>query len=940
MPGRSGMKWGKHLFGDRDYDPIGEEAKGPRETKKQREEKDIAKNIVEATPDAVVKAVAQWGTKEHPYDTANAFLEALAQFKAGGGTDKEFGDYLGLSSSNFRDMKSAAKNDVLSENIKSLNDMINRGNSLRSAAAALGVPEATARGWLSTKSNKGGSQIDSITSELRNMLADGKYVDIGEGSEYILGVSTEKLRAAVKKLETEGYHVINYYQRQMTSINKTQMKVLVPADVESVDVRKDKSKISPPLFYMDSSTGKAEKFERPRSISSNRVQVLAADDPHPLGGVGIDRDGLIEVRRGVPELSLGKANYAQVRILVDGNKYLKGMCVYAPEGSLPDGIDVRFNSNKPTAEKGYKEAKSNPNNPFGANIKEDDELMLAQRHYIDKDGNRQLSCLNIVSEEGTWFEWSKSLASQVLSKQRIDVIKRQLDSSLNANYRSYLKIMEIENEDIRAKMLDDLAGKIDQNAVALKGAAFNRQAAHVIIPNPDLKPGEIYAPNYRDGESCVLIRFPHGGLFEIPAVKVNNKSKSSKELIGNSIDAICMNPVDAKTLSGADFDGDTVQVIPNNDGAMIRMEAQKDLQDFDPGIYKLGNYPNEKPLKNKERGYQYMGSITNLITDMSMMGADVKDLVAATKFSMVAIDAWKHGYAVKPAWKELGIDDLIKKYRHGKRGASTIISRTKSPVYVPEQRLVTNKYEVPKDRLKDWEAGKPVYIPTGRKKFDKKTGEYVVAQMTVDKGSVQDPRNLVGHLSPKEDVYADFAYNMHELANSCRKEARMAAAYQKDVNATNKYADAVESIKAKVISRKRKSPYERLAQLIAEADLQVKISDAPELTDNPKELKKAAAASLERARKKIQLTDVDITLTDEEWEALFSNALTSDMFNYVLRHCDPIELSKRALHESDPVMSENMVKRINEMSKNGYSRLEIAEHTGFTLKQLKEVIKE
>ena len=34
---------------------------------------------------------------------------------------------------------------------------------------------------------------------------------------------------------------------------------------------------------------------------------------------------------------------------------------------------------------------------------------------------------------------------------------------------------------------------------------------------------EIYAPNYRDGENVVLIRYPHGGIFEIPELIVNNK---------------------------------------------------------------------------------------------------------------------------------------------------------------------------------------------------------------------------------------------------------------------------------------------------------------------------------------------------------------------------------------------------------------------------------
>ena len=59
-----------------------------------------------------------------------------------------------------------------------------------------------------------------------------------------------------------------------------------------------------------------------------------------------------------------------MRILVDGDHYLKGMAVYSDD--LPDGVDVRFNTNKPSGTpkmKVLKEAKADPDNPFGAAIK-------------------------------------------------------------------------------------------------------------------------------------------------------------------------------------------------------------------------------------------------------------------------------------------------------------------------------------------------------------------------------------------------------------------------------------------------------------------------------------------------------------------------------------------------------------------------------------------
>ena len=91
-------------------------------------------------------------------------------------------------------------------------------------------------------------------------------------------------------------------------------------------------------------------------------------------------DGIIQLRRGVKDLSLGDAKYSQVRILVDGDKYLKGMAVYSD--NMPDGIDVIFNSNKTSIEKALKPIKTDdPMNPFGSLIKPN-----GQSYYDDPNG--------------------------------------------------------------------------------------------------------------------------------------------------------------------------------------------------------------------------------------------------------------------------------------------------------------------------------------------------------------------------------------------------------------------------------------------------------------------------------------------------------------------------------------------------------------------------
>lgn len=68
------------------------------------------------------------------------------------------------------------------------------------------------------------------------------------------------------------------------------------------------------------------------------------DDVAPDGHTGVEKDGTVEIRRGVKDLDLGESHYAQVRILVDNDKYIKGMAFYSDD--LPDGVDVVFNTNK------------------------------------------------------------------------------------------------------------------------------------------------------------------------------------------------------------------------------------------------------------------------------------------------------------------------------------------------------------------------------------------------------------------------------------------------------------------------------------------------------------------------------------------------------------------------------------------------------------------
>lgn len=382
------------------------------------------------------------------------------------------------------------------------------------------------------------------TAEFLKQQVDEKgMIDVGAGVERELGVKKEKLKEALYILEREGYEVYGGGVPQVTNKGKqTNLKVLCPPGTEHKDIY-NFDEVHSVRDYVSHDDGETfdPKWVYPESMSSKRLAIRYAEDG------GIDKDGVIEIRRGVEDLSLGESHYAQVRILVDGNRYLKGMAVYSDD--MPEGVDVIFNTNKkkgtPTADV-LKKIKNDPTNPFGSLIKEGivdpddgDNAKGGQSYYYDKDGNKKLSLINKRAEEGDWSEWSNKLPSQFLSKQSLSLVNKQLDLATADKMSEYDEICSLTNPTVKKALLKSFADDCDSAAEHLQAAALPRQKYQVILPIASLKDNEVYAPNFKDGETVALIRYPHGGTFEIPILTVNNKQKEARNVLGsNPKDAI------------------------------------------------------------------------------------------------------------------------------------------------------------------------------------------------------------------------------------------------------------------------------------------------------------------------------------------------------------------------------------------------------------------
>src|ERR1044072_4333623 len=657
-------------------------------------------------------------------------------------------------------------------------------------AERMGIPEATVRTLLAPGVKDKADILMSTSTMLREQVADKKYIDIGTGVENQLGISQTKLATAVAVLQEEGYKIHYLKVTQLGTGKQTTLKVLSAPDVPYSEISSNRDKIKQIQSFSEDGGRSYVGIQPPLSVSSKRIAVRYAEDG------GTDSDGVIHIRPGVPDVSLGSARYAQVRIAVDDTHYLKGMAMY--KDGLPDDVDLVFNTNKTkTGNKldAMKPLKDDPDNPFGAVV----------RQKINPRTGKVESAMNIVNEEGDWDRWSKSLSSPMLYKQSPALAQQQLDLRFARETREFDDIMRLTNPAVRKKLLESYADDVDSAAVHLKAAALPRQRSNVILPINSLNPNEIYAPNFRDGETVVLIRYPHGGIFEIPELKVNNRHPEAKRSIGQARDAVGINSKVAERLSGADFDGDTVLVIPNNKRKIKTSPALDGLKGFDPQR-SYPPYEGMKVMTARTKAIE-MGQVSNLITDMTIHGATTQELARAVRHSMVVIDAEKHKLNWKQSAIDNGIAQLKTKYQGSSRaGASTLISRATSSVRVPERKARPAAQGGAIDKA----TGEKRFVPTGETFVDR-NGRVVLKTLESRKLAETRDAHTLSSGTPIEKVYADHSNRLKDLANKARRVAVNTTPTPYSPSAKVAYANEVSTLRSKLNIAQRNRPLERQA---------------------------------------------------------------------------------------------------------------------------------
>lgn len=907
-----------------------------------------------------------WGSGEDPYQHGRDFLGRIEELKKQGWqeTPENIKNEFGLTTTQYRTEKSIATGERRMLNVARAKSLKEDGLNDSEIGRQMGVNESTVRSWLNEKSEarmvKATETADFLKARVKEFEADGGMIDVGVGAELELNVSREKLNQSLYMLQREGYEVYGGGIPQVTNPGQqtNQLVLCPPGTPPSAIYQYDKVHTVKDYITRDGGETYEKKFTYPESMDSKRLQIRYNEDG------GIEKDGIVELRRGVPDLSLGESRYSQVRILVDKTHYIKGMAVYSDD--MPDGVDVIFNTNKKRGtpmESVLKEIKDDPDNPFGSAIKDADQG--GQYWYDSKTGERcsskspnaKLGLINKRADEGDWSDWKDALPSQFLGKQSLSMAKKQLNLAKSAKLDEYEDIMALNNPTVKKHFLEKFADSCDSAAVHLQAAALPGQKYHVIVPINSLKDTEVYAPNYENGTKLALVRYPHGGTFEIPILTVNNKNAMAKKILGADVsDAVGITSKVAGILSGADFDGDTVMCIPTHDaGGKVKIASKqplKGLKDFEAkDVYAAAKIVkdadgtehyyradgSEFRRMGKKATQTQMGVISNLITDMTLAGANDSELAAAVRHSMVVIDAHKHKLDYKQSEVDNNIAALHKKYQ-GKEtgGAATILSRSKG------EKSVVKRQGSPKINIK----GTPDYDPTKPEgsllyktaddayydvtKTNKRTGETKTVTMTRMQKSTKmaetdDAYSLVSTARhPMELVYADYANSMKALANQSRKQMVSAGKVEYSKAAADTYKNEVSSLKDKLKGALLNATRERAALRAAKSEVDTKLASGQIEKSDTKKVGQRALTKYRTEYGSLSRKKRNIDITPREWEAIQAGAVSENVLKKILNNTDIDKLREYATPRTGNTISTAKINRIKNMSKSNYTLEQIA----------------
>jgi hypothetical protein len=393
-------------------------------------------------------------------------------------------------------------------------------------------------------------------------------------------------------------------------------------------------------------------------------------------------------------------------------------------------------------------------------------------------------------------------------------------------------------------------------------------------------------------------------------------------------------------LSGADFDGDAAVVIPIKSNrlsiksdANSEIPALKSLKEFNPKSYAL---PDSAPRVSNSTKQREMGEVTNLITDMTLKGAKDHEIARAVRHSMVVIDAEKHELDYKQSETDNKIAELKRRYQgtidpvtgRYHEGASTLISKAKSKEVV-QKRTGTPKVN---EKGRDWyDPSRPegvIVWPNSKPEFYiSKTGKTKMRTQDSTKMAEADNPRTLSSGTPQEEAYVKYAQEMKDLANKARLESIHTQEMKYSSSANKTYRQEYDHLNHQLNIALKNAPRERQAQAMANVIVRKKIESDPDLKskEKKKELKKIKQQALTSSRAKVGAKRSTIDISEREWEAIQSGAISATQLKQILRFADIDKVREFATPRSRKEITPAKQAKIASLKASGYTNREIAD---------------
>ena len=191
-----------------------------------------------------------------------------------------------------------------------------------------------------------------------------------------------------------------------------------------------------------------------------------------------------------------------------------------------------------------------------------------------------------------------------------------------------------------------------------------------------------------------------------------------------------------------------------------------------------------------------------------------------------------------------------------------------------------------------------------------------------------------------ELLYADYANTLKGLANDARLEMVNTKAMPNNPTAKKTYAKAVSSLEAKLNDAQKNSVKERQALRLSNEEMKEKMKQNPDMKKSDE--RKLAQRTVNKYRNEvgtIARRNRAFTISDDEWVAIQSGAVSEHQLKEILNYTDPDALRERAMPKQSKTFTNTQINTMRSMLNSNFTLEEISKKFGVSPSVISKILK-